>query len=201
MTPRADARQVSLLPPDVAETLHLVRENLRLLAGLTPHYEVARLASGAGRLSVRRPDDIATYLGPEMADLDQEQLRVVLLDTRNAVLGIHLVFQGGLNATVIRLADCFREAVRANAAAILLVHNHPSGNPAPSPADVELTCSAAQAGELLGIELLDHVVIGRGRHASLRQLGLYTPPGRAPVPAPAEPDDEQAGAHAPRDTE
>ena len=74
-------------------------------------------------------------------------------------------------------------------------------NPVPSPADVELTRSAAQAGELLGIEILDHVVIGRGRHASLRQLGLYTPPGRAPVPAPAAPDDEQAGAHAPRDTE
>src|SRR5919202_4910792 len=119
VTPGTDARQVSLLPPDVAETLHLVRENLRLLAGLTSHYEVARLASGAGRLSVRRPDDIAAYLGPEMADLDQAQLRVVLLDTRNAVLGIHLVFQGGLNATVIRLADCFREAVRANAAAII----------------------------------------------------------------------------------
>ena len=188
MAAGADARQVSLLPPDVAETLHLVRENLRLLAALARRHEVGYLAPAPDRRNVRHPDDIAAYLGAEMAGLDQEQLRVVLLDTRNDVLGIHLVYQGGLNATVIRLADCFREAVRENAAAIVLVHNHPSGNPAPSAADVELTRSAAQAGELLGIALLDHVVIGRGRHASLRQLGLYHPPGHTPGAIPSEED-------------
>src|SRR5439155_19518711 len=75
---------------------------------------------------IRSPADIAAYLGPELGDLAQEQLRVVCLDTKNRVLATALVYQGGLNATVIRLADCFREAVRLGAAAIVLVHNHPS---------------------------------------------------------------------------
>jgi DNA repair protein RadC len=177
---RHDARQISLLPPDAAAVLHLVRENLRLLAELVSRYEIGSLAAPDQAGIVRSPDDVAAYLGSELADLAQEQLRVVLLDSKNRVLGIQLVYQGGINATVIRLADCFREAVARGAAAVVFVHNHPSGDPTPSPEDVRLTCEAGRVGELLGIELLDHLVIARQGHASLRERGLYAAPGSAP---------------------
>jgi DNA repair protein RadC len=124
---------------------------------------------------IRSPADVAAYLGPEMADLAQEQLRVLLLNTKNHVVGTCLVYQGGVNATVVRLADCFREAVRASAPAVILVHNHPSSDPTPSPEDVRLTREAAQAGDLLGIDVLDHVILGGQAHVSLRERGLYTP--------------------------
>jgi DNA repair protein RadC len=170
-----DARQVSLLPPDAAALLHLVRENLRLLGELARRYEVGLLADAADGRVVRSPADLAAYLGPELAALDQEQLRAVLLDTKNHLLGSSIVYQGGLNATVVRLADCFREAVRANAAAVILLHNHPSGDPTPSPEDIRLTAEAAKAGDLLGIEVLDHLVVAAQGHVSLREKGLFTP--------------------------
>jgi DNA repair protein RadC len=167
-----DTHQISLLPPDAATLLHLIRENLRLLADLSERYEVSGLSPRFDRPTVRNPADVAAYLSAEMAT---EQLRVVLLDTRNHVIGNTLVYQGGLNATVIRLGDCFREAVAKGAAAVVLVHNHPSGDPTPSPEDVRLTGEAAQAGDLLGVELLDHIVIGQSGHVSLCELGLYYP--------------------------
>ena len=170
-----DPQQISLLPPDAAAILHLVRENLRLLGELASRYEVGHRAEPADRRIVRSPADLAGYFAAELAGLAQEQLRVVLLDTKNHVLGTSLVYQGGLNATVVRLGDCFREAVRANAAAVILLHNHPSGDPTPSPEDIRLTAEAAKAGDLLGIEVLDHLVIGRPGHVSLRERGLFTP--------------------------
>lgn len=134
---------------------------------------------------VRCPADVADYLGPEMADLAQEQLRAVLLNGKNRILGIELIYQGGLNAVNIRLADCFREAVRAGAAAILLVHNHPSGDPTPSPRDVQFTRAAGRAGELLDIPVLDHVILGRPGFVSLRRQGLYSPPAEPGEPLAA----------------
>ena len=180
MKPPTEAGQLSLLPPDAAELLHLVRENLRLLAGLVARYELGHLGASAGEHVVRSPADVAAYLGPELVDLAQEQLRVVLLDTKNRVVGTQLVYQGGINATAVRLADCYREAVARGAAAVILVHNHPSGEPTPSPEDVRLTEEAGRAGELLGIELLDHVVVAHQGHVSLREHGLYTPGRLAP---------------------
>ncbi|MCC6174068.1 MAG: hypothetical protein IT305_02085 [Chloroflexi bacterium] len=174
-----DSPQISLLPPEAATLLHLVRENLRLLADLSGRYEVSGLTATADRYSIRSPGDVAVYLGQELSDLAQEQLRVVLLDSGNGVLGTSLVYQGGLNSTVIRLGDCFREAVARGAAAVVLVHNHPSGDPTPSPEDIRLTAEAARAGDLLGVDLLDHVVIGRSEHVSLRDRGLYDPAARS----------------------
>jgi DNA repair protein RadC len=169
-----------MLKPDAAAVIQLVRENLRVLRQLAERYEIAWLEAPGSTFRVRNPADVAAYLGPEMAGLAQEQLRVLLLDTRNQLIGSALVYQGGLNATVIRIADCFRDTVRAGAAAIILVHNHPSTDPSPSPEDVRLTADVARAGELLGIELLDHLVLGGDRHVSLRQRGLYSPPGSRP---------------------
>jgi DNA repair protein RadC len=176
--PSSDANQISLLPPDAGAILHLVRENLRLLAELVTRYEVGHVDLSADERTIRGPADLAAYLGAELGDLAQEQLRVVLLDTRNHVIGSQLVYQGGINATAIRLADCFREAVARGAAAVIFAHNHPSGDPTPSPADIQLTTEAGNAGDLLGIELLDHIIIARQGHVSLREHGLYAPPGK-----------------------
>jgi hypothetical protein len=193
--PHPISRPVSFLAPDAAATLHLVRENLRLLAALCRRHEVGRLdAPDAPQASpphrpapkqwvVGAPADVAAYLGPELTDLAQEQLRALLLTAKHTLLSCVLVAQGSVDGAPCRLADAFREAVRAGAAAVLFVHNHPSGDPEPSPDDVRFTADAARAGALLGIRVVDHVVIGRGpgergdpvRYASLRERGLYAP--------------------------
>jgi DNA repair protein RadC len=178
--PTSDPRQIKLLPPDAAAIVHLVRENLRILTDLATRYEIGLPSPAAKGVPVHNPADIASYFGPELSDLAQEQLRVVLLDVKNQVLATPLVYQGGLNATVIRLSDCFREAVCLGAAAIVFVHNHPSGDPTPSPEDVRLTEEAARVGDLLGIDVLDHIVIARSGHVSLREHGLYAPTRVAP---------------------
>ena len=160
---------------EVGALIDLMRENLRLLAELVQRYEVGRQDTVAERRIVRQLADVVAYLGAEMGELAQEQLRVMLLDTKNRLLSTQLVYQGGLNSIVVRLADCFREAVRVNAAAILLIHNHPSGDPEPSNEDVRVTREAAQVGDLLGIDVLDHVIVGNRVHVSLRERGFYRP--------------------------
>ena len=153
-----------------------LRENGRLLATLAGRCEAVGLTPPISSATFRRPADIAAYLGPEMAHLPQEQLRVVLLDRRNRLIDAPLVYQGGQTETAVRLAECFREAVRCAAAALVLVHCHPSGDPNPSPDDVQLTHQAGEAGALLGIDVLDHVVIAVDGFVSLREAGLYIPP-------------------------
>lgn len=127
-----DPQQLSFVSPDGAALLHLMRENLRLMAQLATRYEVQGLDSAVGgppAFTVHSPADVVAYLGPELRELAQEQMRAVLLDTKLHVLSTPLISQGGLNATVIRLADCFREAVHTGADSLILVHNHPSGAP------------------------------------------------------------------------
>ncbi len=124
------------------------------------------------RFQVRSPADAANLLMGEMSVLEQEHLRVVLLDTRNRVIAITQVYVGSLNTSVVRVSELFREAVRRNAAAVIIVHNHPSGDPAPSPEDVALTRNVISAGQLLDIEVLDHLVIGQQRFVSLKERGL-----------------------------
>lgn len=190
VAPEAATQQITLLEPDVAVLAHLLRENLRLAADFATRYEVGRTPIAPDLRAINAPADAAAYLRTEMEDLAQEQLRALLLDTKNQVLGVVLIYQGSLNAISVRLAECFREAVRANAAGLILVHNHPSGRAQPSPEDVRLTRDAAQAGDLLGIQLLDHVVIGRGEHVSLRERGLYTPAARLPLSMPPKGEDQ-----------
>jgi len=163
--------------PALVRTL---RENGRLLAALARRCETDRLAPPAASPTFREPADVAAYLGPEMVDLPQEQLRVVLLDRRGRLIDTPLIYQGGQTETAVRLADCFRDAVRANAAAMVLVHNHPSSDSTPSADDVQMTRDAGQAGLLLGILLLDHIILGREGMTSLRALGLYVPPPPPP---------------------
>ena len=124
------------------------------------------------RPRITSPADAANLLMPEMMLLEQEHLRLILLDTRNHVVGIPTIYQGSLNTSVIRVGELFRAAIKENAAALIVAHNHPSGDPAPSPEDVHVTRQIVEAGKLLDIELLDHIVIGHQRYVSLKERGL-----------------------------
>jgi DNA repair protein RadC len=107
-----------------------------------------------------------------MQALEQEEMRVVILNTKNAVLKVHTAYKGSLNTAVIRIAEIFKEAIRLNAAAVIAVHNHPSGDPTPSAEDVCVTRQLVEAGKLLNIDVLDHLVIGQSRWVSLKERGL-----------------------------
>ena len=121
------------------------------------------------RTTIRSPDDVANLLLGEMGLLDQEHLRVLLLNTRNQVLGAPEVYRGSVHTAVVRIGELFREALRQNAPCIILVHNHPSGDPTPSSEDISMTRQAIEAGELLDIEVLDHIVIAHGKFVSMKE--------------------------------
>ena len=124
------------------------------------------------RAIVQSPQDVANLLQGEMAFLEQEHMRVVLLNTRNRVLSVHEVYKGNANSAVVRPGEVLREAVRVNALAVILVHNHPSGDPAPSEEDVQITRQIIDAGKLLDIEVLDHVVLAQRGFVSLKERKL-----------------------------
>ena len=124
------------------------------------------------RPQVRTPADAANMLMAEMSLLSQEHLRTVLLDTRNRVLAIPTIYVGSLNSAQVRVGEVFREAIRANCASLIVVHNHPSGDPSPSPEDVQVTRLLVEAGSLLNIDVMDHLIIGRQRFVSLKERGL-----------------------------
>ncbi len=130
------------------------------------------LATPEDRLIVRSPSDVAQLLMADMSHLEQEHFRVLFLDTRNRLLGSETIYVGSVNASHIRVAEIFREAIKRNCSGIIVAHNHPSGDPSPSPEDVEVTRQLIAAGTLLSIELLDHLVIGQQRFVSLRERGL-----------------------------
>ena len=122
---------------------------------------------------IQSPDDAANLLMAQMQHLEQEHLMVLLLDTRNRLIGEPIeLYHGSLNTSLIRIGEVFRPAIRANASAILLAHNHPSGTPDPSPEDVAITRAIVEAGRLLDVECLDHLIMGRGRFVSLKSKGL-----------------------------
>jgi len=124
------------------------------------------------RQAIQSPAEAAELVQYEMAGLQQEHLRVILLDTRNRLITVENLYVGSLNSSTVRVGELFRTAIQRSAAHIILAHNHPSGDPTPSPEDVNLTRSAVQAGKLLDIEVLDHLVIGKGRFISLKERGL-----------------------------
>ncbi len=124
------------------------------------------------RPTIHSPSDAAAVLMPKMAHREQEFLMVIVADTRNRILDVVEVYHGSLNSSMVRIAEVFKPAIRLNAAAILIGHNHPSSDPTPSPEDVSVTRAIVQAGKLLDIQLLDHLVIGQGRWVSLKERGL-----------------------------
>jgi DNA repair protein RadC len=120
------------------------------------------------RAVVRAPEDVALLLQGEMGLLDQEELRVLLLNTRNQVLGIATIYRGSVHTAVVRIGELFRDAVRQNAPALILVHNHPSGDPTPSGEDIAMTKKAIDAGELLDVDVLDHIILAQGSFQSMK---------------------------------
>jgi DNA repair protein RadC len=125
--------------------------------------------------TIRTPGDVAEPLIDTMGALEREELRVLLLDTRNTVIAERTVYRGNLAGSSVRIGEVYSDAVRSCAAAIIVAHNHPSGDTTPSGEDLRITAELAEAGRLLDIELLDHLVIGRGRWSSLRALGACGP--------------------------
>jgi len=123
------------------------------------------------RLRLRSPRDAATYLMPGFGGGASERFGVVLLDSKHRVLRTSVIAVGTLNSTVVEPRDVFREAMLGSAAAVVAFHNHPSGDPTPSPDDVELTRRLAAAGSLIGIDLVDHLILGDVRYCSFKEMG------------------------------
>ena len=160
--------------PEGQALLAALRSNLSLLGELAMRYEVETQPerSTEDLPSINTPHDVYDLLGKEMSALAQEQLRVLLLDRRNRVLGQRVVYQGNTYSSVVRPAEVFRAAVVESIPAVVVVHNHPSHDPTPSPEDVSITRDLAKAGKLLGIEFLDHIVVGGKTFVSLKERGL-----------------------------
>jgi DNA repair protein RadC len=130
------------------------------------------LESPDERPAINSPADAAALVSYEMSALEQEHLRVMLLDRRNRVLETVEIYKGSVNSSQVRVGELFKEAIRKNASSIVVIHNHPSGDPTPSPDDVAVTRAILQAGKLLDVDVLDHIVIGLGRWVSLKERGL-----------------------------
>lgn len=130
--------------------------------------------SAESRAEIRSAQDAARLLIPRLSHLDREQFVTVLLDTKSRVLDVVTVFVGTLDRVLFHPREVFKEALVRSCAGLLLAHNHPSGDPAPSPEDIEITHRAQEAGRVLGVNVVDHVIIGDNRYVSLRQLGFLS---------------------------
>lgn len=124
------------------------------------------------RWQIRAPDDAMNWLMGRMSHLTREHFMVIYLDTRNRILDHEMLYKGTLNMSLVRAAEVFRGAMIRNCMAIIVAHNHPSGDPQPSPEDIELTRRLVATGKLVEIDLLDHIIIGQQRHISLRERQL-----------------------------
>lgn len=166
-------RQVASLSP---ENLHIALKSDNPPQAVRDLVDTLRaVLCPINREQIRSSADAASLLMVEMAYLDQEQMRTILLDTRNRIHSIVTVYKGSLNQSTIRVGELYKEALRYNSASIIVAHNHPSGDPVPSPEDILITQRIVEAGELLDVECLDHLVIGQGRWVSMRRLNLGFP--------------------------
>lgn len=157
-------------------------EELTAIKGIGPARGVIMLAAlelgerlnkykPSERYVVRSPEDGADYVMEEMRTLDQEHFIALFLNTKNQIIHSQTIFIGTLNSSVVHPREIFREAVRRSSASIIVAHNHPSGDPTPSPEDINVTKRLVKAGKIMGIEVLDHLVIGDGRFVSLKEKG------------------------------
>ncbi|MDI3256555.1 MAG: DNA repair protein RadC [Kyrpidia sp.] len=143
----------------------------QILAALELGRRVQRVDRSA-LAPIHSPKDVAARLMERLQFLQKEHFVVLHLDTKHRVLGEEVVSVGTLNASLVHPREIFRTAVKRSAAAVVCAHNHPSGDPTPSPEDVDVTKRVLEAGRIIGIDLVDHVVIGRGTYVSMRELGL-----------------------------
>lgn len=143
---------------------------LQLIAALELGRRMARTELEPAPI-IRSPSDVATLLSEELRYLQQEHFVALFLNTKNRVIGRETLSVGSLNAAIVHPREVFRAAVKRSAASIICAHNHPSGDPAPSAEDVALTHRLAEAGQIMGIEVLDHIIIGDRNYVSLKERG------------------------------
>ena len=140
-----------------------------------PRYKVSLVREGScpsAHNTIRTPEDVAAIMGPEYENAVVETAQMLALDTKNKIIGVFIISTGSLNASIIHPRDVFQRAILSNAASVILVHNHPSGDPTPSLEDMELTRKLMEAGKVLDIAVLDHVVMGENRFVSMKEKGL-----------------------------
>lgn len=147
-------------------------KSLKIMAALEMGQRASIRRANLKRHKVNAPDDIFTYIEAKLRYEAREKFYIILLDTRNRVIRHVLISSGGLSASVIQPRDIFREAVKANAASIILVHNHPSGDSMPSDADQSSTRRLSEMGQMMGVPVLDHIVVGAEGCFSLRASGM-----------------------------
>lgn len=123
-------------------------------------------------IKISSPTDIAQYVMEEMKNLKQEVLKVIMLSTKNVIIYEKNVFKGSLNSSIVHPREVYSEALKKNSASIIICHNHPSGDPTPSNEDLNITTRLKECGNMLGIELLDHIIIGNGTYTSLKEKGV-----------------------------
>ncbi len=142
---------------------------------LVAAFEIGRRVEsqrGGERVQVTSPGDVAAVYGPLMRDLKKEIFKVVLLNTANVIIGDYTVSEGGLAASIVEPRAVFQQAILENAAAIICLHNHPSGNPEPSREDIRITRQLVEAGKLMGVPVHDHLIIAGAGYTSLAERGL-----------------------------
>ena len=142
-----------------------------------PRYRVTLVREGSVSNSnnhIRTPQDVMDVLSTEYDNAVVEMAQMLALDTKNKIIGIFTISTGSLNASIIHPRDIFQRAILSNAASVILAHNHPSGDPTPSSEDTELTKKLVDAGKILDIPILDHVVIGEGKFVSLKERGIIS---------------------------
>ena len=161
---------MTFLAPADAAFLHGLRH---VVAEATRLYEAHRgHPVPEATVPLTMPHDAYMLLGPQMEELLQEHFMALTLNRRNRLLAMHLIYQGSVSSAIVRMAEVFRPAILDSATGIIVAHNHPSGDPAPSPEDIHVTRLLIETGRLLDIEVMDHLIIGRGQYVSMRERGM-----------------------------
>ena len=130
------------------------------------------LKSQKENLKISSPKDVSTLLINEMSNFKQEVFKLILLNTKNIIIGTKDVFKGTLNSSIVHPREVFKEAVQRGSANIIVCHNHPSGDPNPSKEDIDITLRLKECGNIMGIGLLDHIIIGNNKYVSLKEKGI-----------------------------
>ncbi|MTI80002.1 MAG: DNA repair protein RadC [Firmicutes bacterium] len=178
-----DETLLYLLSKKITEVMQMSKEELLELKGITPKlasrlisvfkvHEMLVQERQEQRTIIQSPDDAASLVMEKMRRLDREHFKVLLLNTKNQVLSFETISVGTLNSSVVHPREVFKVAIKKSAASVILLHNHPSGEPAPSREDISITKRLIECGETLGINVLDHIIIGDGKYASLKEQGL-----------------------------
>lgn len=163
---------VNLEPFELAWQYRFTSRETTILAAIGEILRQGTTSTPKTRPRISSPEDAAQLMMPRLRHLQQEHFVVLLLDTKNALIGEITVTIGSLDTSLAHPREVFKAAIRSSAASVLLLHNHPSGQEEPSPEDIQLTKQLVEAGKVLGIEVIDHVIIGDGRWCSLKEKGL-----------------------------